>query len=314
MRGQVAEHLKEFLAQVNLAAAQAKQDGIKPSPMLARQNLQKLSAFMTDVVDVHSVYDTSLSSAANCAENGIPVRVFIPAAIEKKALPVLIYFHGGGHMCGSVELYDPMCRKMANAAEAIVISVEYRLAPEFPYPAGIQDALAVVKHYQTLLTDVRFNEELYIGGDSAGGAICASIVMAMNTDQTIKVDKQVLIYPSLDYTGSTESYQDNGTGYLLENTRIKWYFDHYFANGEDRTSASPLFNVLPSHAPETLVITAGCDPLMDEGLLYVEKLSKAGIINEHKHFAGMIHAFMNIEDLVPQECQELYSVIGKFLR
>jgi acetyl esterase len=245
----------------------------------------------------------------------IDVNVYSPA--PDQPLPVIVFFHGGGHMCGDIQLYDPICRRIAVDTNSILVAVEYRLAPEFPYPCGLQDAELAVEHVQQVLNDVNHNGTLAIAGDSAGGAICASLLMRMTDGtsliRTQRIDKQILIYPSLDYTGSTQSYISNGTGYLLENTRIKWYFDHYFAANENRKNCSPLFGKLPAHYPATLLFTAGCDPLRDEGVEYGQRLVTAGIKLEHVTFPGLIHAFMNIESLLTDECCELRRKIKAFM-
>ena len=308
MRGRLDPQLEEFIGAVNVAAAEAKASGLVLTPEMARANLRKLSAFMTTSPDIAKTANRVISVQGH----NVAVRVYSPK--PDSALPVFVYFHGGGHMCGDVELYDPMCRRFALNGQCVVVSVDYRLAPEYPYPIGLDDCELALRHYKQALDGFAHTEEVIIGGDSAGGAICTSLTMRRMLGSDLKIDKQVLIYPSVDYTGSTESYQSNGTGYLLENTRIKWYFDHYFANHEDRQSASPLFNEINQLAPKSLVITAGCDPLRDEGLAYASKLKAAGVEVQHLGFDGMIHAFMNIEDLVPNQCSELHKCIGEFIR
>lgn len=307
MRGELASHLEGFIDNVNEALNKAREDGIMPTPELARENLTKLSGFVTQIPSIAYAEERSVM----CDQTEIPVRVYSPN--PKQELPVMVYFHGGGHMCGSTELYDPMCRKIAIAAECIVISVDYRLSPEFPYPAGVNDCEAVVKKYHQVLSNVRYSDELYIGGDSAGGAICATLTMRQQDDSELAFTKQVLIYPSLDYTMSLPSVQENGEGYLLERTRIQWYFDNYFDDYEDREACSPLFGPISDSMPETLVIVAGCDPLRDEGIQYADKLKAKGNRVVIREFENMIHAFMNLEDLVPEECRELYRVIGNFV-
>ena len=123
-----------------------------------------------------------------------------------------------------------------------------------------------------------------------------------------------MIYPNVDYTGDSPSIQENGTGFLLEQSKIKWYFEHYFANNEDQVAVSPLFGPITADLPSTLIITAGCDPLRDEGEAYAQALNDAGVFVKHHPFEHMIHAFMNLEDLVPDECKHLYQLIGNFIQ
>lgn len=308
MRGTLAPHLESFIDGVNEAIKTAKEEGVVPTPELARENLKKLGAFVTQ--------SPKLAYAAQhfvfSDQREIPVRVYSPAPSEE--LPVLIYFHGGGHMCGSTELYDPMCRKMAITGRCVVVSVEYRLSPEYPYPAGVNDCEEVVKRFHQVLKSVSYNDDVYIGGDSAGGAICTTLTRRQIADKELKFSKQLLIYPSVDYTCSQPSVEENGTGFLLEQTRIQWYFDNYFDDYEDREAMSPLYGEFSAEMPDTLVIVAGCDPLRDEGLLYAKKVQEAGAQATVHTFDNMIHAFMNIEDLVPDECRELYKVIGEFIK
>lgn len=307
MRGTLANHLQGFINDVNAALNKAREDGITPTPELARENLTKLSGFVTQIPQIAYAEERRIYHE----QIEIPVRVYSPN--PQRELPVLIYFHGGGHMCGSTELYDPMCRKLAIAGDCVVISVDYRLAPEFPYPAGVNDCEAVVKKYHQALVNVGYSNTVMIGGDSAGGAICGTLTMRKKDDPELNFSKQILIYPSLDYTMSQPSIQENGEGYLLERTRIQWYFDNYFDDYEDRKLCSPLFAELSEKMPDTLLIVAGCDPLRDEGLLYAQQLTDAGHRVVVREFEHMIHAFMNIEDLVPDECRELYKVIGDFI-
>ena len=308
MRGHVSPKLKPFLAQVNEQIAQAKADNVQFTPEMVRTNLDKLAALVSHVPDINYCEDKTITDD----NQQVSVRVYSPN--PQQALPVLVYFHGGGHMCGSVALYDPMCRKMANAAQCVVVSVEYRLAPEFPYPMGLDDCELAFKHVEQALGDVAYTPQFFIGGDSAGGAICTSLVMRSLTGDSLNIAGQLLIYPSVDYTMSSNSVVENGEGFLLESGKVSWYFDHYFANNENRAAVSAINGPINSDIPPSLVITAGCDPLRDEGLAYVGALTSAGVQVTHVSFDDMIHAFMNIEDLVEEECQQLYQHMADFIQ
>jgi acetyl esterase/lipase len=196
-----------------------------------------------------------------------------------------------------------------------VISVEYRLAPEYPYPAGIDDCEQVLIRYAELLGDVNHQHNVTIIGDSAGGAICTSLSMKSLTDKRINIDQQILIYPSVDYTLNSPSLDSNGTGFLLETTRIKWYFEQYFQSTDVDVikQASPLFGAMSVKLPKTLIFTAGCDPLRDEGIAYAKALTAAGVDVEHHSFDGMIHAYMLLHDVVKDECMATYQHIAKFM-
>lgn len=307
MRGHVYEGLTPFLQQVNQAIAQAKADNVIPTPELARSRLEALSALVTHKPEVAYVEDREL------VRNGRPIKVKVYSPAPTEALPVVLFYHGGGHMCGDTELYDPMCRKIALAGQCIVVSVDYHLAPEYKYPYGLDDAEYALVNVEHVLDSLSFNEQRIVAGDSGGGALCASLVMRMTSNPSIRIDKQVLIYPSVDYTMSLPSIDENGSGYFLEKGRIAWYFDNYFNEGDDRQLASPLFQALPESCPATQVIVAGCDPLRDEGFAYANKLENAGVNVQVVNFDDMIHAFMNIEDVVPEHCAKLFAAIGQFI-
>ncbi|MCJ8318337.1 MAG: alpha/beta hydrolase [Colwellia sp.] len=311
MRGIISEKLKGFIEQVNLAAAEAKQNGVQLTPELVRRNLEKLTLFIGEGPELAYAKETELIT--NDADNhGIKVRVYSPA--PEQALPVVMHYHGGGHMCGSIALYDAVSRKIAKAGHCIIIAVEYRLAPEFPYPLGNNDCQYALEHYKEILNEVSFNDQLMIIGDSGGGAICTTLVSNNLKVDSIKIDKQILIYPSVDYTMSCASVDENGTGFLLEKEKVIWYFDNYFQSGESRNKVSPLFMAMDENMPATLIFTSGCDPLRDEGIAYKNALLKQGVSVEHHSFDGMIHAFMLLDSLVESECQQTYQLIGDFIK
>ncbi|PKG80086.1 alpha/beta hydrolase [Shewanella sp. Actino-trap-3] len=311
MRGIVSPKLIDFLALANSNIALAKQNNVQFTPTILRENLNKLGALMSDSPSVSYIADEALT----LTDRTIPVRVYSPA--PELPLPVLVHFHGGGHMCGSVALYDPICRHLASIAQCVVISVEYRLAPEYPYPAGVEDCEYALIHYAQLLNDVNHQDSVTIIGDSAGGAICTSLSMKSLTDKRIHIDQQILIYPSVDYTLTSPSLDSNGCGFLLETSRIKWYFEQYFKQSDQRSDqikqASPLLGTINANLPKTLIFTAGCDPLRDEGIAYAKALSAAGVDVEHYSFDGMIHAYMLLHDLVKQECMTTYQRIAEFM-
>ena len=142
----------------------------------------------------------------------------------------------------------------------------------------------------------------------------ATLAHQQREDAEQKIDKMVLIYLSLDYSLASPSTDLFGTGYLLEKEKIQWYFDHYFGAGERRDEASPLFMDIPRNFPETMVITAGFCPLHDEGVRYLKRLQDHGVATRHLHFEEMVHAFLNLENLVPDTCTTCYREIGVFLR
>lgn len=308
--------LQHWLEQFNTLLRQSEQAGIAPSPELARQGLAGITAqFVTNAPEIARVTDGVIHLC------DIPCRIYHPN--PDIALPVMLFFHGGGHMCGDIAVYDPICRKLAHHSQTIVVSIDYRLAPEHPYPAGLEDArfslqqlFPTLDHYQC-----RYRNRVILAGDSAGGALAATIIQSppFTTEQTKtlprpNVEKLVLIYPSLDYTLTADSLRENSTGYVLETQKIDWYFQQYLQHRECRERVSPLFGNIPPAHPETLVITAGYCPIRDDGLHYQLRLQRAGIPCQHLHLEDMIHAYLNLEALVPAACQRTYQTIADFIQ
>lgn len=307
---EVSPRLRPWLDNFNELMATLIAGGFKPTPTNAREGLANLTAgLVTDRPDIAWCQDDLVHGR----EYDVPVRIYHPE--PSTALPVLVFFHGGGHMAGSVSVYDPIGRKLAIATRHVVVSVDYRLAPECPYPAGLNDAYAAAKGVFEVLErrGLCYSPELSIAGDSGGGALCASVAHLSQYDAGLEIHRQCLLYPSLDYTMGHGSIEQNARGYLLEASTIAWYFDHYFQHGENRKTVSPLYMDITGDLPETLLITAGFCPLRDEGLAYVERLRTADITVEHRHFDDMIHAYWNMEDLVSEECATTYRAFSEFL-
>ena len=319
MRGKVSKNLMPLLNQVNAGLEQAKASGLAFQPNVIRQNLENLSAYMLPGPEISLIEDIVISMP----EHTVNARIYHPE--PERALPVLLHFHGGGHMCGSINLYDPISRELAMATEAIVVCIDYRLAPEHPYPCGLEDCQYLLENYSSILKGYLHSDQLYIAGDSAGGAICTSLVLNNLNNSTININKQILLYPSVDYTMSSPSIVENGQGFLLEADKIDWYFQKYFNIADNINDvkelgtstlikdASPLLGTFNSDMPKTLVITAGCDPLRDEGFLYVEKAKQAGVDVTHYQFDDLIHAYMLLSKLIPEQYQQTYKIIKAFI-
>jgi len=308
---QVSPSLSQWLAHFNRMMKDMLKAGFKPSPINAREGLAGLTfGLVTDRPQVSWVQDELVMATPY----NVPVRIYHPN--YNHSLPVLIFFHGGGHMAGSVSVYDAICRKLALASHHIVVCAEYRLAPECPYPAAVVDACNVVKNVRAALDSRGLLYDpgrVSLAGDSGGGALCATVAHRAQHDADLTIRCQVLIYPSLDYTLQWPSVEENAVGYLLEKDKILWYFDNYFQGAENRKAASPLHMAFTENLPETLVLTAGFCPLRDEGMAYVEKVKSTGVHAEHVHYNDMIHAFLNMENLVKETCISAYREIGDFL-
>ena len=307
----VSPKLAPWLETVNKQTAALVAAGFVFTPTNAREGLANLTrAFVTDIPPVAWIADTLVPAPGY----RVPVRIYHPA--PEKALPVLVYFHGGGHMAGSVSVYEPICRKLALATQHIVVSADYRLAPECPYPAGLEDAYATAKYVWGALDarKVNYTRRLSLAGDSGGGALVAGVIGKSQFDASLPIHKTAMIYPGLDYTMQQPSMVENAVGYLLQTGKIEWYYNEYLQHAENRRDISPLYGKFSSNMPETLVISAEFCPLRDENHLYVEKMKAAGAKATLVHFDDMIHTFMNLEDMVKEECQKVYTLIGDFLR
>lgn len=255
-----------------------------------------------------------INTEVDTGERRIPVRIYRPALTGEPK--VVVFIHGGGHLSGSVEVYDPVARHLAMATGNIVVSVDYRLAPENPYPAGLSDAKAVIENVWSLLDSqhIPYTRQLTLIGDSGGGAFSTTLAAYFSREQPGFIHRLVLIYPSLDYTLNWPSVQENGTGKLLDESKIRWYFQQYFRNEEDRKQTSPLYLPLSQDFPPTLVVSGGLDPLRDENFAFVARLQVEGIPVQHVHFPGMTHAYLMLEDKVPQEAKATYLAIGDFVK
>lgn len=255
-----------------------------------------------------------INTEVDTGERRIPVRIYRPALTGEPK--VVVFIHGGGHLSGSVEVYDPVARHLAMATGNIVVSVDYRLAPENPYPAGLSDAKAVIENVWSLLESqhIPYTRQLTLIGDSGGGAFSTTLAAYFSREQPGFIHRLVLIYPSLDYTLNWPSVQENGIGKLLDESKIRWYFQQYFRNEEDRKQTSPLYLPLSQDFPPTLVVSGGLDPLRDENFAFVARLQAEGIPVQHVHFPGMTHAYLMLEDKVPQEAKATYLAIGDFVK
>jgi acetyl esterase len=230
-------------------------------------------------------------------DGDIPVRLYTPVAAGGDALPVLVYFHGGGWVIGDLETHDALCRTFANEAGCKVVAVDYRLAPEHRFPAAADDCLAAVKWVEANGSDIGVDAtRIAVAGDSAGGNLAAVVSQLAKAGKGPKIAFQLLIYPVTDTDVDTASYRANAAGYFLERDGMIWFFDHYL-NGADRndTRIAPLKAASLAGLPPAYVVTAGFDPLKDEGRAYAEALKAAGVPTEYVNYEGMIHGFFNLQ-------------------
>ena len=231
----------------------------------------------------------------------IPVRVYTPNG-GKAPRPVLVYIHGGGWVIGDIPTTDAICRDVANRAECVVVSVDYRLSPEHKFPIPLNDCFAAVKWVAENAASVGGDPaHIAVGGDSAGGNLSAAIALRARDEGGPAIQHQLLVYPVTNYRFDTESYDVNGKDYLLTRDMMEWFWDHYLnkpGDGDDPL-ASPLRAKDLSGLPPATVFTAEFDPLRDEGEAYAQRLSEAGVAVKHTRFDGQIHAFWQMPGLFP---------------
>lgn len=301
----IKPELAEFLASVT------KENAVM-TPITMREG-STLTAKMQELpkVPLARIVDTVLD---NCGEYDVPVRIYLP--VENQPLKVVIFYHGGGFAVSNVSDYDIVCRRLAKAANAIVISPEYRLAPENKYPAANIDALATARRIFPKLDKlgIPYQEDLSVSGDSAGGYLATVVSQALQDDPSLPLTHQLLIYPCLDFTCSYPSIQENAnvqTGFTKE--KLRWYFDAYFHTDDDRKAASTLFGKLTANMPATLVITTDFCPFRDEALAYARRLQEKGVRVETHKYDNVVHRYINFEKTCYDEICDTYARMAAFL-
>jgi acetyl esterase len=257
------------------------------APAAARQVMFQLAAMGGDPDEVAQVQDHVVSSPAA----DIPVRIYTP--VGEGPFPVLVYFHGGGWVLGDRDTHDVLCRNLANRAGCVVVSVDYRLAPEHKFPAAPQDCLAATRW--AAANAAEFNGDrsrIAVGGDSAGGNLAAVVALMARDESGPPLVGQLLIYPVTDYyMPGKPSYIENGDGYFLTHGDMAYFWNHYLnaPTEADNPYAAPLRAADLSNLPPAFVLTMEFDPLRDEGEQYADRLSAAGVQTHHKRYDGTIH-------------------------
>ena len=228
----------------------------------------------------------------------MPARLYRPRNAKSGPLPILVFYHGGGWIQGDIDTHDEPCRKIANASGGLVLSIYYRLAPEHKFPAGVDDCLAGFRWVRDHGNDIGADtNHIAVGGDSAGSNLSIVVCQELARLGETGPGFQLLIYPATDARMQTKSYDLFDDGFFLTRERINWYlhfFFFFFSSRRRHTRFSPVYTEDISNQPPALIITAGFDPLRDEGKLYHEALIAAGVSSEYKQFDGMIHGFINM--------------------
>ena len=268
-------------------------------PMQARQFYRDRRSFtQPDAPVLAQVRDLS----APAPHGAIPLRLYRPGA-GATPLPALVYFHGGGWTIGDLDTHDVLCRELAERSGCAVVAVDYRLGPEHRFPAAVDDCVAATRwvHGQGAALGID-GTRLALGGDSAGGNLAAVVALMLRDEGGPRVRLQLLIYPATDMRAVAPSHTTNGQGYVLTADSVNYYRGHYIADRAqwDDWRASPLLHPDLSRLPPALVITAGFDPLRDEGRQYADALSKAGVPTQYVCFERQIHGFITMGRVIAE--------------
>lgn len=263
-----------------------------------------------EALPVHAVENRQIGETSRSP--AIPVRIYQPSPDIGSPLPALIYFHGGGWVIGDLDTHDAVCRYFCRQAGVMVVSVDYRLAPENKYPAAVDDCLAATRWVAENATAMGVDaNRLAVGGDSAGGHLAAVVAQALRR----LIRFQLLIYPVTDLTlQSYESRVKYGQGkHFLSNADMHWFGGHFLNNLDEarQPQASPILATDLAGLPPALTVTAGFDPLRDEGRLYAEKLGQAGVSSEHRCYAGTIHGFVSFAGVLQAGGEALEFMAGR---
>ena len=266
------------------------------TPEQAREGFRKLTlGSRLQVVEVGSVSELVIPGPAG----DLAARVYRPEV--EGPVPTVVLFHGGGWVIGDLDTHDNMARSICRDCSAVVVSVDYRLAPENPFPAAVEDALAATEWVGERLADFGGSEKLAVAGDSAGGNLSAVVAQQLRDAGGPAIAAQLLIYPAVDVTGEYASRLENAEGYFLDLPTMAWFMNHYAADPAHHTDprVSPLRHHDLTGLPPAVVVTAEFDPLRDEGEAYAAELSAAGVPVEVRRFDGMIHGFFDMGGFSP---------------
>ena len=232
-----------------------------------------------------------------------------------EALPAVVYYHGGGWTCGDLDTHDSVCRGIATHGRCAVVAVDYRMGPEHKFPAAVEDAVAAVKWVAANVSSLQVDAmRLAVAGESAGGNLAAVASIALR-DSGPRIAMQVLVYPVVDQAADTESLKRFASGYSLTRELLRWYQNQYLRGESDRADwrASPLRASDHARLPPAYVLTAGFDPLLDEGKAYADRLTQAGVSVVYECFEGQIHGFLPMAGALAAAHHAHYR-IGQMLR
>lgn len=279
---------------------QMAESGAKPISEMTPEEARGLGGMLRDMYGEGPAVASVKNETVTTPDGGsFGVRVLVPEGTPRA---VIVYYHGGGWVIGNIEETDTLGRTLAVRTNAVVVLVDYRLAPEHRYPTAANDAWAALLWTAEHLTDLAGSAvPLIVSGDSAGGNLAAVVAQRAHAEGGPDIALQVLVYPVTDADVDTASYVDPANQLLLSRDAMIWFWDHYAPDVASRThvDASPLQAADLSGLPPAVVLTAEHDPLRDEGEAYAEKLRAAGVPVEHRRFDGQMHAFFTMVNVLP---------------
>lgn len=256
-----------------------------------------------------------LAEVQDLMAGSVPVRLYRPTATQTPQ-PVLVYLHGGGWTIGDLDTHDVLCRQLARDGACAVVSVDYRMGPEHRFPVAVEDCVEAFSWVQAQAQALHLDaSRMAVGGDSAGGNLAAALCLVQREAGRPMPAFQMLIYPATDMRAVAPSHTTNGQGYMLTNDSINWYRGNYIADQADWSDwrASPLLASSHAGLPPALVLTAGFDPLRDEGLQYANALSAAGVPTQYVCFERQIHGFITMGRVIA-EAHTAVALCGAALR
>lgn len=282
----------------------------KMSPQAVRELMAQSSSSQVELELLSKAEDRTIP----VKDGEIKIRIYTPEG--QGPFPIFVYFHGGGWVLGSIEVSNASLHLLANRSGCIVVSVDYRLAPEYKYPIPVEDSYAAVEWVSSHALDIKGNpSKIVVGGDSSGGNLAAVVSMMARDKKGPKISAQVLIYPVTSLDFNSNSYQEFQEGYVLEKELMIWFANHYIRNEADKKDkyVAPLLADDLSNLPPTLVITAEYDVLRDEGLAYAKRLKQSGVEVESICEQGLIHGYFTNVDLYLDRIKGSVAKIAQFL-
>lgn len=262
------------------------------TPAEARRNFEEMRATEEPEIELASVEDHTIDGP----HGDLAIRSYDPGT-EGEERPLILYFHGGGWVVGSVDTHDGVCRKLAADSGYPIVSVDYGLAPEHPFPEGLEDCYAALEWAAERADELCASpDEIVVAGDSAGGGLAAGLSLLARDRGGPDIAHQLLIYPSVGDATVTEAYEQNKAGYFLTEADMEWFRSHYFESEIEMGNvyAFPLLAEDLSGLPPATIITAGFDPLRDVGAAYADRLADADVPVEYHNYNDMIHGFFSM--------------------